>query len=421
MSSRTSISGSRLLQYDWNLSVMPRSLRLSLCYLAFLVANVYDMGGEHGYKYWGFVLLVPCVLIGLRKLRLRPTEIVFFVAVFALWPALSLLNGLMHGADLSIALSQSTPFVGVFFALASAPLIGADTVLRLFYTVIFSAVLLVLVITVLLYFGYAEAFIGNLPTYISCHVDPYQGARQFFVTSVRVYLTATLWFVPAAVYYAWTKKPVRSALCLVALVFSISKSGALIASFFIVAGIVAKKRRLVWNLSIVVGGMIAALAMFPDFGLDVYNAFMGEESSTRDVRVGHARSYFDMITLDPIILLSGQGAGSEFRSLGTGMMEVRMETDHLDAMRQHGLPWFAAFSGLCAVSAMGLVRSSLTERKAVGWALISMYFAAGTNPQLITPLFLFFLGCCFLLSRGHRSAAVPPHLNVEPPLLQHTI
>lgn len=76
-----------------------------------------------------------------------------------------------------------------------------------------------------------------------------------------------------------------------------------------------------------------------------------------------------------------------------------MEVDHVDAVRQYGLFWFLIFSWLCGRTAVRLIRSGEPEKKANGWALASMYVVGGTNPALMTPLFMFYLAVCYLLSR----------------------
>jgi len=364
-----------------------------------MLANVYDIGGEHGYKYAGFGLLLPIVISGILNFRMDARALVGFGSIFVLWPLAGLFLGMANGANREDAVSQTTPFVGFVLAMLVAPVLGPRRTIRIFNGVILSAAILTVAVTVMLRFNIGHAFVESLPNYLSCHVDPYQGSNQLFRVGERFYLTATLWLVPSAVYFIGRRRFVLGILCWLGLVFSISKSGALIALLFIFYGMLRSRRRRVWGLVTLVGGIGAGLAAFPDFGYDVYNAFFAPVSSTREIRVGHVSSFFDLVRTHPWILATGQGTGTPFYSVGTGRLEVRMEVDHIDAIRQHGLPWFLALSGVCALAVLRLLRSKDEERRAVGFALLSMYFAAGTNPQLISPLFLFFLGGCYLLAQ----------------------
>ena len=64
------------------------------------------------------------------------------------------------------------------------------------------------------------------------------------------------------------------------------------------------------------------------------------------------------------------------------------ELDHVDAIRQFGILWFIAFSLIAGYIALRFVKSRNANNRALGMAFISIYLAAGTNPVLITPLFM---------------------------------
>jgi hypothetical protein len=117
----------------------------------------------------------------------------------------------------------------------------------------------------------------------------------------------------------------------------------------------------------------------------------------------------------PWTLFIGNGAGATFFSNGTGNWEVRQETDHLDAIFHYGILWFGAFTFLCAQVIRRLLGSGQVVLKAHGLALLSMYIAAGTNPQLISPLFMFYLGTCYMaVRRLPRSKRPRGAIRIEP-------
>jgi hypothetical protein len=123
------------------------------------------------------------------------------------------------------------------------------------------------------------------------------------------------------------------------------------------------------------------------------------DSSALLIRYGHAISAIQVFVDKPWTIFIGNGAGATFYSSGTGAWVVRMETDHLDAIWRYGLVWFVAFTGLCFWTIRRLTRSGQATHKAHGLALLSMYIAGGTNPELISPLFMFYLSACYLIAR----------------------
>jgi len=123
------------------------------------------------------------------------------------------------------------------------------------------------------------------------------------------------------------------------------------------------------------------------------------DSNNLMIRYGHAYSIVQVLREKPWTIFIGNGAGATFYSSGIGEWVVRSETDHLDAIFHYGIIWFGLFTWLCFRTIRRLLGSLQDHHKAHGLALLSMYFASGTNPQLISPLFMLYLSACFLMAR----------------------
>ena len=328
--------------------------------------------------------------------------------MFLVWPACALCIGLANSADLSGdfgAISQATPFLGFFVPLLVVPILGAQRVLLYLYYAFLTIAIVMLICTALMYQGLAMGFITQIPEYFSAIYAPYHGG----IGEYRLYFQATLWLVPACIYFARKSQFPLAMLCLAGLIFSGSKAGALIAFAFILWILLHQKKHRILGMMCVITALAGGLFFLPSFLDIVRDAFLVGDSNSILIRYGHAYSVIKLFIQKPWTIFIGSGAGATFYSGGTGEWEVRMETDHLDAIWHYGIIWFGAFTGLCAWTVRRLLRSSQVNHKAHGLALLSMYFASGTNPQLISPLFMFYLCACYLMARPltKRPSTVP--------------
>jgi hypothetical protein len=115
----------------------------------------------------------------------------------------------------------------------------------------------------------------------------------------------------------------------------------------------------------------------------------------------------------PAYLIIGQGVGVPFFSSGESSYVQNIEVDHLNTVRKFGLPWFVGFSGIVFFSAWKLIKASCAEMEACGFALVSMYFAAGTNPVLTSPLFVILMTLSYFAQRrGRERTSQRPVSNI---------
>jgi hypothetical protein len=209
-----------------------------------------------------------------------------------------------------------------------------------------------------------------------------------------IYFKATLFYVPAFVYYLYRERFAYSAILFIALTLSVSKSGILLCGLFTGWFILTNG-----SLRLQAGalGMVGILVITALYVVDIevtmaYTEYFIEtvtgEAETSQIRVGQLKSFVDLMGEHPTYLLWGQGVGTEFYSVGKEEFTYSIELAHIDTIRQFGLPWFIAFSSCVAYVAFRLTRRKARIEKGLGYATVGIFVAAGTNPLLVTPLFM---------------------------------
>jgi cbb3-type cytochrome oxidase subunit 3 len=369
-----------------------------------MFANVVDMGGGWLIKYLSAFVAGGYVLLNVGQLQVRLTPLLIVVVVFGVGPVWALTNGIMSGGILAIAMTRVTPFfVGIIYYLLLSRG-GSRLALRVFFrTVLGLAVMtIVLIVGLFLYpdFPPLSATFDYLKT-----LDDIQGkfGRRGLgpVIWYVIYFKATLFYVPAFVYYLYRERFVYSAILFIALTLSVSKSGILICGLLTVWFILTHGPLRVWAGII---GMVAVLLAIALYVVDVEltmayaNHFIETvtgEAKTSQIRIGQLKSFVDLMGEHPTYLLWGQGVGTKFYSVGKGEFTYNIELAHIDTIRQFGLLWFIAFSLCVAYVAFRLVRRKERVDNGLGYAMVSIFAAAGTNPLLISPLFMMLLATTF--------------------------
>ena len=390
------------------------------------VANVYDPGGAFGLKYLCSMVAAVFSLWGLRYFELSTVEIAVGSLLFIVWPIWSLLYGVAQSGDVGVGLSQVTPFA---FALLVALLLAGfskQLPLQLFFGTIFSLAIFVVVSFVLIFlFPQNPASVRLFDTLVSLQErEGYFGSRPLGDTDVPIiYFGSTLFLIPAFVYYLFSRRSVRAGVVFIAIVLTWSKAGLVIA-------LASAVLYLVWEVSsrfsfssarqglqpvfgrVRTFGSVAFLGLvvwtvfvsFPAFSEQLQNTIAGESETAR-IRKGHIQSLGDLFSRNPHYLLVGQGVGVPFFTVGESESVQNIEVDHLNAIRKFGIPWFLGFSGVVFFTAGRLIKTKGPAGPASGFALVSMYIAAGTNPVLMSPLFIMLMTLSYFAQRqGHVRA-----------------
>jgi hypothetical protein len=369
-----------------------------------MFANVVDMGGGWMIKYLSTIVAVGVVLLNAGRLHFERTSLVIVALVFGLGPTWALMNGIMSGGKLSFARTLVTPFfVGIIYYLLLAQG-GSRLALRVFFrTVLGLAVATIAIIVGLLLFPDFPPLAATFD-YLET-LDEIQGkfGRRALgpVAWYSIYFKATLFYVPAFVYYLYRKQFVYSALLFIALTLSVSKSRILLCGLFTAWFILTNGSLRTQAGALLMVGVLVLIALYVvDIEVtmayaEYFIATVTGEAKTSQIRIGQLSSFIGLMGENPTYLIWGQGAGTEFYNAGRDSFSYRIELAHIDAIRQLGLPWFIAFASCVAYIALRLIRRETRVDNGLGYALVSIFVAAGTNPLLITPLFMMLIAACY--------------------------
>lgn len=373
---------------------------LPAVFLIFLLAFIIDPGGALGAKYATtllavFVLLATPAGIMFPRSFLRVEFLVFFIL-----PLLGVAVAAARGN------SAGGMFGAVTFALTWLifPIclrLSRDRLIAVFERVMTIAALLFVAAYVLLY---ALLLSGRFElvakiTFVTSSLRlGYFGINPETVERwgniPNVYFRWTLLLLPAIVLAAGRS---RRRFCLMATACLGSLSTALIV--FSAAALMALQtvRGLADRgtfVSIFLGvPVVVALAYFAPaaLGLKALLESLIQEFSMRNVsvsvRAGHIESIVALLGNDPLTLIFGMGPGAEFFSLGVRDYVAFIEVSHLDVARQFGVLYLAVFCVYVVHLVVRLWRTDgIGQRLAIGIA--GLFVAAGTNPLLLSPVFL---------------------------------
>jgi len=398
-----------------------RSRAVAAVLLLLFVANVFDPGGAFGLRYIAFVVAVLSTIWTVRYFNLSPRALEVGLVLFVLWPTWSLLYGAARGGDLFIGVIQVVPFLFASILALILPVFDSRIALRMLYsclfwlagTVIASFALIVLLPNNSLSQRLLESLVRLNDR------EGFFGTQSFGDLVVPwIYFRSTLFLVPAFVYYLFVNRLLRAGVILLALGATFSKAGLTISfvfgAYYSISALFSRSaysnvrevkgilrewiRRLLPTL--VVGGVVLVILLsLPTFFDQIWDAWAGNLGTTQ-VRIGHFQSVVELFLKHPSYFVLGQGVGIPFYSLGESDYVQNFEIDHLNAIRKFGLPWFIGFSVIVFYSAVRLIKTHQVEERAFGLALISGYFAAGTNPVLISALFIIMMTLSYFAQRN---------------------
>jgi len=111
------------------------------------------------------------------------------------------------------------------------------------------------------------------------------------------------------------------------------------------------------------------------------------DSESTIIKVGHIEGVLQSMQTTVMNLLFGMGVGSEFYSPGTQSYTINIEVGHFNFVRQFGLIGGVIFFGyVFYVITSAYYTDALGKRWSIG--LLMLFGAAGTNPLLMSPVFI---------------------------------
>lgn len=365
-----------------------------LCLLTLLILLV-DIGGGFGIKYVAISLLLIwaaalIVIYGLHK------KLLIEMGIITTCVAASMLYAVIRGVNINDVISESSYVIFVVFFVVIQKVPRAE-VSELFIKVIVAGSLLIIFTFILIYTvpSSVELF-GNLgKTYRLGYLGIKEIGGYLFP---NVYYRWSMWLIPAFVlsigrYNVATL--IIGIACLITLSTSIIFFSLLgIAILFFAA---ARPAKLI-KISI---RNILTLAIILSLPPIIFSDIIGElishvtynfssTSQSTSIKLGHIDGVFDALQVSWVNLLFGMGVGSEFYSPGVGRFVINVEVSQFNFIRQYGLILSLLFFGyVLYMVACAYQTDQLGKRWAIG--LLMLFFSAGTNPLLMSPVFIIVL------------------------------
>lgn len=353
-----------------------------------------DMGGDLGLRIY---FLAGAFLFYLfNNSFLLPRPWLYLFAVLCVYPSILLLGSLIGENDFDIAASQySGTLFGFMLVLFLYQYRRINLILIYFHAILIAAALTIILAVGLLL---GVDALTSIVMRMSETTGGYFGLRSFDSESfyANIYFKSTLFFPSGFVLAIFYRKPLSALVFLLACIFSFSKVGVALCLVGMIAIVFVDKDIRKSGFALTLGLLIPLAVLYSPVAIDVERVFVGE-SETGIIRQLHMASVLALWQDNPFNFLFGFGLGHQFYSLGAVGIVSNIEIDHVNTIRKYGLIWFV-FSFLLLLY---LVRMVITKigNKLLGryliLALVITFFAAGTNPVLISPLFFALIGVIF--------------------------
>lgn len=353
-----------------------------------------DMGGDFGLRIY---FLAGAFLFYLLNISfLLPRSWLYLFAVLCAYPSILLLGSLIGKNDFDIAVSQySGTIFGFMVILFLYQYRRVNLILIYFYAILITAALTnILAVGLLL----GVDAITSIVMRMSETTGGFFGLRSFDGESLyaNIYFKSTLFFPSGFLLAIFYRKPLSALVFLLACIFSLSKVGVAMCLVGMIAIAFVDKDIRKSRFALALALLIPLAAIYSPVATDVERVFVGD-SETLIIRQLHMTSVLALWQDNLFNFLFGFGLGHQFYSLGAGGIVSNIEIDHVNTIRKYGLIWFV-FSFLLLLYLVRMlinkVGNKLLSRYLI-LALVITFFAAGTNPVLISPLFFAFIGVIF--------------------------
>ena len=360
-------------------------------FLIVLGSLIVDIGGAFGLKYGAMALLLAWVLVLIVLAGIRKDLWLEFVVL--LYFMFSACYAAIRGVDLSSIYSQLS-FVVYFFLLFVVLNTPHGVASRTFRHVMVFASLIVFAtfLSILLFPASAVLWHAFGDTYRLGFLGLQPIADQTFP---NVYYRWSMWLIPAFIIsIGWHR--VAAVLIGGAALITLSTSVivfTVLGTLILVVLLHEQQSYRLSSLGLLAIMMVAVLfvsdSAYSIAGLvyeNVTSKFSATSFST-SVKLGHIEGVMQSLQSSTAFTLFGMGAGSAFYSPGIGDYTINIEVSHFNFVRQFGLVGASIFFGyVLYVIYSAYQTDALGKRWSI--ALAMLFAAAGTNPLLMSPVFM---------------------------------
>jgi len=367
-----------------------------LIYILFL-SLVLDMGGTLGIRN-PILIFSSLFLLFFSKFKFNKYDIIIFLALLVIWPLYSYMLGITNDGNIDIANSQLKATVlsfVLFLVLYNVPY-------ALLIDGFMWGIKITSIVSIFLTFSlFFEIPVGKAVLEYMDKVEAgYFGFRPLVenVYVPNIYFKSTLFFVGAFIFYLFRDKWITAVIIFVSLVAAVAKTAIIVSSLaFIFYLIKSGKKFTKFIISII---FVIGLFYFINspYFLVIVDTLSGH-SDTTDVRMQDFISFLHSLGL--VNFLFGNGLGSSFFSPSHNEYVYNIEIDHINSVRKYGVIWFIFFTSLTTFYSIKLINKKNKKIKLFGFSLIITFLLAGTNPVLISPLFLTMLSIAVIIENQY--------------------
>ncbi|MEY8246642.1 hypothetical protein AAK873_13625 [Heminiphilus faecis] len=361
-------------------------------------ATVIDLGGGLGIKYASYTFALFVILLK-RRFPFNKSLISFGI-LFIICPILSFIWGICNNAELNSAIIQITPFIPAFFLLLLLDKNNINIALYVFNNSLLIIAILTIAIYLLLIVN--PSLIELISGFMINHNMGFFGNKDIEGSYFpNVYFKSVLFLNFAFIIFYSKKQYYKSLIIFVGILLSFSKSatiGAIICWILLEINIFHRKNNHLYikpqKMKLIMIILSCSIFLIVSYWheLDVfYNYFVNAltgKSATTIVRIKHFESVIQLFSDNPRFIITGQGLGTRFYTSGFGRLADNIEIDHINTIRKFGFIWSTFFYYIIIWEILILQKSKLKQYKTLCIAFFSTFILVGTNPLLISPLFL---------------------------------
>lgn len=353
-----------------------------------------DMGGDLGLRIYFLAFAFLFYLLNYSFLLPRPWLYLF--AILCVYPSILLLGSAVGENDFDIAVSQYSGTIFGFILFILLYQYRRVDLIWIYFCAILITATLVIVLAVGLLFG-IDALAGIVMR-MSETTGGYFGLRSLDSKSffANIYFKSTLFFPSGFILAIYYRRPLSALVFLLACIFSFSKVGVALCLIGMIAVVFVDRGIRRSGFALALGFLIPIAILYSPIAIDIERVFVGE-SETGIIRQLHMASVLALWQDNLFGFLFGFGLGHQFYSLGAGGIVSNIEIDHVNTVRKYGMIWFLFPLSLLLILVRMLINrvgDKLLGRYLTA-VLVITFFAAGTNPVLISPLFFALIGVIY--------------------------
>jgi hypothetical protein len=373
-------------------------------YRLFLICLIVDFGGAFGIRHTSLLLLLVLLLIKLANgsIVIPKRFLIVEGTIFFLIPIMLIAYSFfIYSIPLMTSLSEINSFFLWVVYLYLINLKSKQELIEPFKKIGFFCSLVVVTTFISLY---VLISLGQTSIILEIQkitndfrlgyigLKPSEGGL-YYIYSPNVYFRWSMILIPISIMFFSTKNKLKF-LIIITSIFLITSTGIILFSllgiyfYLLIDGFIRRNLGKNFTIAIIATCLLVLSSMLIDMS-DITKKLSAESYST-SVKLGHIQSAIQEIFQNPNTFLFGTGIGASFYSIGINDYTTNIEVSHINLIRQCGILFSLLFFSYVIITFFKLLRTDDTGRR-LGIGLISFFLCAGTNPLLLSPIFILFL------------------------------